>query len=56
MEANGKEFFTDLSCNHKTSEKKTVGVHFDGWSDKYDYWCSPAVINIHPSGEIIMLE
>ena len=23
-------------------------VHFDGWSDKYNYWCSPDTTDIHP--------
>ena len=23
-------------------------VHFDGWSDNYNYWCSPDTTDIHP--------
>ena len=23
-------------------------VHFDGWSDNFNYWCSPDTTDIHP--------
>jgi len=23
-------------------------IHFDGWPDKYNYWCSPDTTDIHP--------
>ena len=23
-------------------------IHFDGWSDRFDYWCSPDCTDIHP--------
>jgi len=25
-------------------------VHFDGWSDQYDYWCGTTSIDVHPAG------
>ena len=25
-------------------------IHFDGWTDKYDYWCQPTSNDIHPHG------
>ena len=25
-------------------------IHFDGWTDKYDYWCEPDTPDIHPRG------
>lgn len=25
-------------------------IHFDGWSNRYDYWCQPDSIDIHPVG------
>lgn len=25
-------------------------IHFDGWSSKYDYWCKPSSLDIHPIG------
>eukprot|EP00117_Sycon_ciliatum_P024546 scpid10559/ scgid4377/ Lethal(3)malignant brain tumor-like protein 1; L(3)mbt protein homolog; L3MBTL1 len=30
--------------------KKRVEVHFDGWSDGYNYWCSSDNDDIHPIG------
>lgn len=30
------------------NEKKELLVHFDGWSEKYDYWCEPDSTDIHP--------
>lgn len=23
-------------------------IHFDGWSNRYDYWCEPDTPDIHP--------
>ena len=23
-------------------------IHFDGWSQQYDYWCEPSSLDIHP--------
>lgn len=23
-------------------------IHFDGWSQQYDYWCEPSSTDIHP--------
>ena len=23
-------------------------IHFDGWSEEYDYWCEPDSTDIHP--------
>ena len=23
-------------------------IHFDGWSDDYNYWCTPDTTDIHP--------
>ena len=28
--------------------KKEILIHFDGWSNKYDYWCDPTSNDIHP--------
>uniref|UniRef100_A0A1X7UYJ4 TIR domain-containing protein n=1 Tax=Amphimedon queenslandica TaxID=400682 RepID=A0A1X7UYJ4_AMPQE len=25
-------------------------IHFDGWSNRYDYWCDPDTVDIHPIG------
>ena len=25
-------------------------IHFDGWSNSYDYWCEPTSTDIHPIG------
>ena len=25
-------------------------IHFDGWSNNYDYWCEPTSPDIHPIG------
>ncbi len=25
-------------------------IHFDGWTNKYDYWCEPTTPDIHPRG------
>jgi hypothetical protein len=25
-------------------------IHFDGWTDRYDYWCQPDTPDIHPIG------
>ena len=25
-------------------------IHFDGWSDKFDYWCESTSLDIHPVG------
>lgn len=25
-------------------------IHFDGWTEKYDYWCEPTTQDIHPVG------
>ena len=25
-------------------------IHFDGWTNKYDYWCRPDTPDIHPIG------
>ena len=25
-------------------------IHFDGWTDKYDYWCNNDCDEIHPIG------
>ena len=25
-------------------------IHFDGWSNRYDYWCKPDTPDIHPIG------
>ena len=27
-----------------------VLVHFDGWTDKYDYWTMPDSTDLHPIG------
>ena len=24
-------------------------IHFDGWSDGYDYWCNPDSTDLHPA-------
>ncbi len=25
-------------------------IHFDGWTNAYDYWCDPTTPDIHPIG------
>lgn len=25
-------------------------IHFDGWTNRYDYWCRPDTTDIHPVG------
>ena len=25
-------------------------IHFDGWGEDYDYWCSPESPDLHPVG------
>ena len=25
-------------------------IHFDGWTNSYDYWCKPTSADIHPKG------
>ena len=25
-------------------------IHFDGWTSRYDYWCSCDCVDIHPVG------
>jgi len=25
-------------------------IHFDGWGNRYDYWCTPDCEDIHPVG------
>ncbi len=25
-------------------------IHFDCWTSKYDYWCSPDCVDVHPMG------
>lgn len=30
-----------------TRNKKLL-IHFDDWSDDYDYWCKPDTTDIHP--------
>lgn len=25
-------------------------IHFDGWSNHYDYWTDPSTVDIHPIG------
>ena len=27
-----------------------VQIHFDGWNDGYDYWCSSDAVELHPVG------
>ena len=29
-------------------DKDQLLIHFDGWSDIYDYWCKPDTTDIHP--------
>ena len=29
---------------------KEVKIHFDGWTDAYDYWCPTDAIELHPVG------
>lgn len=31
-------------------KKKQVLIHFDGWSEQYDYWCDATSTDIHPAG------
>ena len=29
---------------------KQLLIHFDGWSNRYDYWCRSDTTDIHPVG------
>ncbi len=29
-------------------DKNQLLIHFDGWSETYDYWCKPDTADIHP--------
>ena len=31
-------------------KKNQLLIHFDGWSDQYNYWCDTNSIDIHPAG------
>jgi hypothetical protein len=33
-----------------SENKRKIQVHFDGWSDGYDYWCKTDTTDIHPIG------
>ncbi|XP_065844588.1 MBT domain-containing protein 1-like isoform X2 [Oscarella lobularis] len=33
-----------------TIDGSRVRVHFDGWSEKYDYWCESTSASLHPVG------
>ena len=49
MEVNGRKNPSLIYvATIKEVRKRRLLVHFDGWSDKYDYWCSPDTANIHP--------
>ena len=32
------------------SSGKELLIHFDGWTEKYDYWCRADSTDIHPVG------
>ena len=32
------------------SDCKELLIHFDGWTDAYDYWCQAGSTDIHPVG------
>ena len=34
----------------KVDKKGRLLIHFDGWSNTYDYWCEPSTTDIHPVG------
>ena len=33
-----------------TTSESEVLIHFDGWGDGYDYWCTPDAVELHPPG------
>ena len=32
----------------RIDERGRLLIHFDGWSQNYDYWCEPSTTDIHP--------
>ena len=32
----------------RIGERGKLLIHFDGWSQDYDYWCKPSTTDIHP--------
>ena len=32
----------------KVDHNGKVLIHFDGWSQNFDYWCDPSSCDIHP--------
>jgi len=44
-------YFVCVATIAATREKNhEVLIHFDGWSNAYDYWCEPDAIELHPVG------
>ncbi len=42
-----------MICVATITETRADGqllIHFDGWSNRYDYWCEPSSTDIHPTG------
>ena len=42
----------NLTCVATVADVKDgqLLIHFDGWSNQYDYWCKPNATDIHPAG------
>jgi len=42
----------NLTCVATVTEVKDgkLLIHFDGWSNQYNYWCNPTSTDIHPAG------
>ncbi len=34
----------------KVASDGKILIHFDGWTDRYDYWTEPTSVDLHPIG------
>lgn len=51
LEAKDRKY-PDLLCVATVKDinkEEELLIHFDGWSDDYDYWCKPDSTDIHPA-------
>jgi len=42
--------FHVVRCAAEVSSDGQLLIHFDGWTDHYDYWTDPSTKDIHPIG------
>ncbi len=40
-------FYTILA---KVAGDGKILIHFDGWTENYDYWAEPTSVDLHPIG------